>query len=108
MLNNLELKRLIDELWNKFWSGGIANPLTAIEQITYLIFMKRIDDLDLEKQLRAEFSGEKHHSIFDGEFPEPTEDKEDNIICVQKETLRWSHFKNISPNEKKLALLHLP
>jgi len=66
MLNNPELKRLIDELWNKFWSGGIANPLTAIEQITYLIFMKRIDDLDLEKQQSAEFADEKYNSIFDG------------------------------------------
>ena len=110
MLNNPELKRLIDELWNKFWSGGIANPLTAIEQITYLIFMKRIDDLDLEKQQRAEFADEKHNSIFEGVFPEPTveeleeneEGKEDRVIRVAKETLRWSHFKNISPNEKKL------
>ena len=102
MLNNPELKRLIDELWNKFWSGGIANPLTAIEQITYLIFMKRIDDLDLEKQQSAEFADEKYNSIFDGVFPEEIEENEDNIIRVSKETLRWSHFKNISPNEKKL------
>jgi len=103
MLNNPELKRLIDELWNKFWSGGIANPLTAIEQITYLIFMKRIDDLDLEKQQRAEFADEDYHSIFDGVFPEASEDgQEDKVIRVAKETLRWSHFKNISPNDKKL------
>ena len=103
MLNNPELKRLIDELWNKFWSGGIANPLTAIEQITYLIFMKRIDDLDLEKQQRAEFADEVYHSIFEGVFPEAlADDKEDNTIRVAKETLRWSHFKNISPNDKKL------
>jgi len=103
MLNNPELKRLIDELWNKFWSGGIANPLTAIEQITYLIFMKRIDDLDLENQQRAEFADEVYHSIFDGIFPEELEDGKDaNVIRVKKETLRWSHFKNISPNDKKL------
>ena len=43
--NNATLKSLIAKLWNNFWSGGISNPLTAIEQITYLIFMKRIDDL---------------------------------------------------------------
>jgi len=36
--NNSELKSKIDQLWNKFWSGGISNPLTAIEQITYLLF----------------------------------------------------------------------
>lgn len=43
--NNAQLKSLIDKLWQNFWEGGIANPLTAIEQITYLIFMKRLDDL---------------------------------------------------------------
>lgn len=44
--NNPELKSNIDQLWSKFWSGGISNPLTAIEQITYLLFMKRLDELD--------------------------------------------------------------
>lgn len=39
--NNPELKSKIGQLWDKFWSGGISNPLTAIEQITYLLFMKR-------------------------------------------------------------------
>ncbi len=110
MLNNPELKRLIDELWNKFWSGGIANPLTAIEQITYLIFMKRIDDLDLEKQQRAAFAEEEYCSLFDGVYPEPTEEESeqiangeiDRVLRVPKETLRWNHFKNISPNDKKL------
>jgi len=110
MLNNKELARLIDELWNKFWSGGIANPLTAIEQITYLIFMKRIDDLDLERKQMAEFSDEEYVSIFEGVFPEPTEEEEkaiangaeDKVKRVKKETLRWSHFKNISPNDLKL------
>ena len=110
MLNNKELKRLIDELWNKFWSGGIANPLTAIEQITYLIFMKRIDDLDLERKQKSEFSDEEYTSIFDGAFPEPTLEEEEKIKAgepdkvkrVKKEMLRWSHFKNISPNDEKL------
>ncbi|SFK10758.1 hypothetical protein SAMN04488082_11456 [Desulfomicrobium apsheronum] len=35
--NNPELKSKIGQLWNKFWAGGISNPLTAIEQITYLL-----------------------------------------------------------------------
>jgi type I restriction enzyme M protein len=43
--NSPELKSKIEQLWNKFWSGGISNPLTAIEQITYLLFMKRLDEL---------------------------------------------------------------
>ena len=44
--NNPELKSKIDQLWNKFWSGGISNPLTAIEQITYLLFLRQLEHLD--------------------------------------------------------------
>jgi type I restriction enzyme M protein len=66
--NNPTLKAHIDKLWNKFWSGGIANPLTAITQITYLLFMRRIDDLDKKKIADAEFTGEPYQSKFEGEF----------------------------------------
>ena len=52
--NNPKLKAKINQLWDKFWSGGIANPLTAIEQITYLLFMKRLDDLDLKRKTSLE------------------------------------------------------
>ncbi len=89
--NNSALKNKIDQLWNKFWSGGISNPLTAIEQITYLLFMKRLDDLDLKKKADAKFTGEKYASKFEGKFTLPgTEQK------VDKQTLRWSHFKRMS------------
>jgi type I restriction enzyme M protein len=47
--NNAQLKSLIDKLWQNFWEGGISNPSTAIEQITYLIFMKRLDDLESKR-----------------------------------------------------------
>ena len=47
--NNPALKAKIEQLWNNFWNGGIANPLTAIEQVIYLLFMKRLDDLDVKK-----------------------------------------------------------
>ena len=40
-----ELKSKIDAVWNAFWSGGISNPLEVIEQITYLLFIRRLDDL---------------------------------------------------------------
>lgn len=60
--NNPALKSKIDQLWNKFWAGGIANPLTAIEQITYLLFMKRMDDLDQKQQADAEFTGDSFRS----------------------------------------------
>ncbi len=40
-----ELRNKVDRLWDTFWSGGISNPLEVIEQITYLLFLKRLDDL---------------------------------------------------------------
>ena len=42
-----ELKSKIDRVWDAFWSGGISNPLEVIEQITYLLFIRRLDDLQL-------------------------------------------------------------
>jgi HsdM N-terminal domain len=40
-----QLRSQIDGIWNDFWSGGLANPLQVIEQITYLIFIKRLDEI---------------------------------------------------------------
>ena len=39
------IKSQIDQIWNAFWSGGISNPIEVIEQITYLLFLRRLDDL---------------------------------------------------------------
>jgi type I restriction enzyme M protein len=39
------IKHQVDKVWNAFWSGGVSNPLTVIEQITYLLFAKRLDEL---------------------------------------------------------------
>ncbi|AJQ27930.1 type I restriction-modification system subunit M [Pelosinus fermentans] len=95
--NNAALKSKINQLWDKFWSGGISNPITAIEQITYLLFMKQLDDLDLKRISDAEFTGEKYTSKFDGQFILPgTEQK------VDKQTLRWSDFKQM-PAEEMLS-----
>jgi len=92
--SNSVLKSKIDQLWNKFWAGGISNPLTAIEQITYLLFMKRLDDLDLKRISDADFTDEIYVSKFEGTFTIPgTDQKED------KQTLRWSHFKHMSAEE---------
>jgi type I restriction enzyme M protein len=60
--NNPILKTLINSLWNTLWSGGIANPLTAIEQITYLLFMKRLDDMEIKLENDATFLKEKYIS----------------------------------------------
>jgi len=40
-----ESKNQVDRIWDSFWSGGISNPLEVIEQITYLLFIRRLDDL---------------------------------------------------------------
>src|SRR5438034_1138351 len=61
-----EMKAKIDRLWNMFWAGGLANPLTAIKQMSYLIFMKRVEDLDNVNRMRAQARKEKHMSIFSG------------------------------------------
>ncbi len=61
-----ELKSQIDKLRDRFWSGGISNPLTAVEQISYLIFMKRLEDMDNQHKRAAERRNEKHVSIFKG------------------------------------------
>ncbi len=91
---NTTIKSSIDRLWDKFWSGGISNPLTAIEQISYLLFMKRLDQLDLKKKQDSEFTGESYKSIFDGEFKMPNTNE-----AVLKDTLRWSHFRHMEGGE---------
>lgn len=97
--SNAILKSLIDKLWNNFWSGGISNPLTAIEQITYLIFMKRLDDLEAKRERDAEFTGEKYTSRFSGKYKVPG-----SSDSVSKEKLRWSNFKRMPAEE---MLLHV-
>ncbi|MEJ7715795.1 MAG: type I restriction-modification system subunit M N-terminal domain-containing protein [Thermoleophilaceae bacterium] len=53
-----ELKAQVDAIWDAFWSGGIANPLEVMEQITYLLFIRRLDDLQTQKENRANRLGE--------------------------------------------------
>jgi len=89
-----KIKSLISQLWNNFWSGGIANPLTAIEQISYLLFMRRLDESDSKLQKDADWTGEKYISVFKGKFKSPLAKEE-----VNKSTLRWSHFKQLEGGE---------
>lgn len=99
--NNPELKSKIDLLWNKFWSGGISNPLTAIEQITYLLFMKRLDELDQKRQADAEWTNEEYTSKFEGTWI-PPEERNWPVAeqrPIDKRTLRWSEFKRMQAEE---------
>jgi type I restriction enzyme M protein len=101
--HNPELKSQIDQLWNKFWAGGISNPLTAIEQITYLLFMKRLDEMDLKNQSDAEFTGESYTSRFEGVWVPPEHrgksGKDQEHHKVDRSTLRWGHFKRMKAED---------
>lgn len=81
-----KLASSIRELWNHFWAGGIANPLTAIEQITYLVFLKRLEDLDRQRAQAAERTKRDYASIYAGE---------------NGETYRWSYIRRL-PSEERL------
>lgn len=99
--NNPELKSKIEQLWNKFWSGGISNPLTAIEQITYLLFMKRLDELDQKRQADAEWTGDPYTSKFEGSWI-PPEERNWPVTeqrPIDKRDLRWSEFKHMQAEE---------
>jgi type I restriction enzyme M protein len=118
---NAKLKSLIDKLWDRFWSGGISNPLSAIEQITYLLFMKQMDELDLKREKDAEFTGDSYTSRFSGSYYLPQDrarvrDLEETIrntraneqstyaqemkrLAIDKATLRWSYFKQMKADE---------
>ncbi len=98
------LKNKVAALWDKFWSGGISNPLNAIEQITYLLFMKQLDETDNRKVSNADFLDEKFTSIFSGKFYPPGVDDKDEKNAVEKETLRWSYFTRMPSDE---MLLHV-
>lgn len=79
---NAKLKSLIDKLWDRFWSGGISNPLSAIEQITYLLFMKQLDELDLKREKDAAFTGDTYSSRFIGSYYLP----QDRARALELET----------------------
>ncbi|TCT10281.1 HsdM family class I SAM-dependent methyltransferase [Paralcaligenes ureilyticus] len=86
-----ELRHQIDSIWNAFWSGGISNPLEVMEQITYLLFLRRLDDLqNLEETKSLRLGKPIERSIFPTGCDTKGRDFND---------LRWSHFKNSAPAE---------
>ena len=78
-----ELKGKVDGVWNAFWSGGISNPLEVIEQITYLLFIRRLNDLATLAEKKANRTGKKEGLIFGPD----------------QQDLRWSVFKNEEPGQ---------
>jgi type I restriction enzyme M protein len=79
-----ELKSKVDRVWDAFWSGGISNPLEVIEQITYLLYMRR---LDIE-QTRAESKA----NALGGPIENP-------VFLPDQQYLRWSRLKDLSAAE---------
>ncbi|SCE88761.1 type I restriction enzyme M protein [Micromonospora viridifaciens] len=84
-----ELKNKIDRVWDAFWSGGISNPLEVIEQITYLLFIKRLDDLHTLEERKASRTGKPMQRRI---FPEGCDDQ-----WRKYDDLRWSRFKDAAP-----------
>ena len=86
-----EIKSQIDGIWNACWSGGISNPLEVIEQITYLLFLRRLDDLHtLEENKANRLKRPMERRI----FPEGKD-----IKSRSYDDLRWSRFKHFSALE---------
>ena len=50
-----ELRSRIDKVWEAFWTGGLSNPITVIEQMTYLLFIRRLDELHTQREKKASF-----------------------------------------------------
>lgn len=86
-----ELKSQIDKIWNDFWSGGISNPLEVMEQLTYLLFIKRLDELQTLEENKARRLGEPVSRRI---FPRGKDDR-----GRPYEDFRWSRLKNFAPAE---------
>lgn len=81
-MTDREFRTIIDELWNTFWSSGISNPISVIEQLTYLIFFKMFEAQENLKDKKAKTFGKERKSFFEG-----------------RENLRWSNFKQLAPDK---------
>ncbi|OBR63955.1 DNA methyltransferase [Paenibacillus oryzae] len=76
-----ELRQKVDRIWETFWTGGITNPLSVIEQFTYMLFIKGLDEAEIRKENESMLLSVP----FTGLFPS------------DKQYLRWNHFKNLDP-----------
>lgn len=79
-----EIKSKVDRIWDTMWSGGISNPLSVIEQLTYLLFIKQLDEQHTRKESKANRSGK------------PIEEP---IFAPEQDHLRWSRFKKTAPEQ---------
>ncbi|MGC3976194.1 MAG: class I SAM-dependent DNA methyltransferase [Nitrospira sp.] len=87
MLTNATLRSKVDALWDKLWSGGLNNPLDAIEQLSFLLFLKRLDEQEQDAERAARLRGTEYTPLF------PKTEK--------GEKLRWSFWSQL-PAEQSL------
>lgn len=78
-----EERNKVDQIWDTFWTGGLTNPLLVIEQFTYLLFIKQLDDMETENEANAALLGFEN---------------EEKIFGPDQQEFRWSKFKNMSPS----------
>ena len=83
-----ELKNRIDSLWDVFWSGGLANPIDVIEQMTYLMFIRDLDDADNTRARESAMLGLPYESIFADEV-------QIGERTIDGKLLKWSNFHDI-------------
>ena len=83
-MTNGNLRNKIDRLWTEFWTGGIANPLTVIEQITYLFFCRMLDEAETNREKAAKRTGRSAKALFFGK---------------DQQRLRWSNFRHKTGEE---------
>jgi type I restriction enzyme M protein len=77
-----EIKSQVDKIWESFWTGGVSNPLTVIEQFTYLLFIRRLDETQLLEEKKAAMIKKPVSNV---------------IFTEDQKELRWSSFKNKEP-----------
>lgn len=77
-----EIKSQVDKIWESFWTGGVSNPLSVIEQFTYLLFIRRLDELQSKEEKKASFIKQPVKRLFFSE---------------EQNELRWSYFKHRDP-----------
>ena len=91
-----EIKSRIDSIWDTFWTGGITNSITILEQMTYLFFMKMLDDAQKTKEANASIMGV---TVKDPTFKEGLWHNPDTDQDVPYDLLRWSVFRNKDTEE---------
>lgn len=89
-----EIKNRIDQIWDSFWTGGITNSITILEQMTYLFFMKMLDDAEMQREADAAAWG---MDVDEPVFPKGVWTNPDTGGETPFEQLRWHVFKNLDP-----------